>query len=327
MERFRAYVVREKDGKFTGRIEEKDRSELPEGDVLIKVRYSSVNYKDALSASGNKAVTRNYPHTPGVDAAGMVVESKDDRFSPGQTVVVNGFDFGMNTSGGFQEYIRVPVDWVTPLPSTLSAREAMILGTAGLTAAQSVDELLRTIAPKDGPVLVTGATGGVGSVAVALLHRTGFTVHAVSGKAEAAFWVGGLGAGAALGGDGLLDVSWCPLVKGGNAGGLDTVGGPLLASALKRVRYGGVVTACGNVGGAEFTTTVYPFILRGVRLIGIDSVQQPIAYRERLLKLLGQEWRLPKLDEMAEIRPLDALPEVVGQLLAGTHRGRTVIAF
>lgn len=327
MERFRAYVVREEDGKFTGRIEEKDRSELPEGDVLVKVRYSSVNYKDALSASGNKAVTRNYPHTPGVDASGMVVESTDGRFAPGQTVVVSGFDFGMNTSGGFQEYIRVPADWVTPLPSTLSAREAMILGTAGLTAAQSVDELLKTIAPKDGPVLVTGATGGVGSVAVALLHRIGFTVHAVSGKQEAADWLKELGAEAVLSRDELLDDSGRPLLKGEYAGVIDTVGGPLLASALKRVRYDGVVTACGNVGGAEFTTTVYPFILRGVRLIGIDSVQQPIAYRERLLKLLGQEWRLPKLDEMAEIRPLDALPEVVEQLLAGTHRGRTVIAF
>lgn len=321
---FKAFVVREQEGELTGALEQKQIADLPAGDVLIRVDYSCVNYKDALSVTGNRGVTKQYPHTPGVDAAGHVVSSTDARFQEGTAVVVNGFDFGMNTSGGFQEYIRVPGDWITPLPDGLTAFEAMVYGTAGLTAAQSVEELLQRVKPDDGPVLVTGATGGVGSVAVALLLKLGFTVHAVTGKEAEADRLKQAGVTEVLSRQSFLDETTRPLKKGSYAGIIDTVGGPLLASVIRYVQYGGLVTTCGNVGGAEMTLTVYPFILRGVRLIGIDAVQVPVSERTRLWEHLADDWRLP-VQEWVETKSLHDLPDVVSSLLDGTHQGRTVI--
>ena len=321
---FKAFVVREQDGEFTGTLETKHIADLPEGDVLIRVDYSCINYKDALSVTGNRGVTKEYPHTPGVDAAGHVVTSTDPRFQEGEAVVVNGFDFGMNTSGGFQEYIRVPGDWITPLPDGFTTFEAMAYGTAGLTAAQSVDELLQRVKPEDGPVLVTGATGGVGSIAVALLLKLGFVVHAVTGKAAEADRLKREGVAEVLSRQSFLDETARPLKKGIYAGIIDTVGGPLLASVIRYVQYGGLVTTCGNVGGAEMTLTVYPFILRGVRLIGIDAVQLPIAERVRLWHQLTNDWKLP-IRERVETKSLREIPDVVASLLDGTHQGRTVI--
>ncbi len=323
-ETFKAFVVREQDGEFMGALETKHIADLPEGEVLIRVDYSCINYKDALSVSGNHGVTKEYPHTPGVDAAGHIVTSTDPRFQEGEAVVVNGFDFGMNTSGGFQEYIRVPGDWITPLPNGVTTFEAMAYGTAGLTAAQSVDELMQRVKPEAGPVLVTGATGGVGSVAVALLLKLGFTVHAVTGKEAAADRLKQEGVTEVLTRQSFLDETTRPLKKGTYAGIIDTVGGPLLASIIRYVQYGGVVTTCGNVGGAEMMLTVYPFILRGVRLIGIDAVQLPIAERVRLWHQLTNDWKL-SIRERVETKSLREIPDVVASLLDGTHQSRTVI--
>ena len=323
-ETFKAFVVREQDGEFMGALETKHIADLPEGEVLIRVDYSCINYKDALSVSGNHGVTKEYPHTPGVDAAGHIVTSTDPRFQEGEAVVVNGFDFGMNTSGGFQEYIRVPGDWITPLPNGVTTFEAMAYGTAGLTAAQSVDELMERVKPEAGPVLVTGATGGVGSITVALLLKLGFTVHAVTGKEAEADRLKQEGVTEVLSRQSFLDETTRPLKKGTYAGIIDTVGGPLLASIIRYVQYGGVVTTCGNVGGAEMTLTVYPFILRGVRLIGIDAVQLPIAERLRLWRQLASEWKLP-VGEWVETKGLQEISNIVTSLLEGTHQGRTVI--
>ncbi|WP_368915601.1 YhdH/YhfP family quinone oxidoreductase [Exiguobacterium acetylicum] len=321
---FSAFVVREVDGSYEGNIETKHVDDLPEGDILIRVTHSCVNYKDALSMSGNRGVTKSYPHTPGVDAAGYIEQTTDERFHIGQAVVVNGFDFGMNTSGGFQEYIRVPADWVTLLPESIRPLEAMQYGTAGLTAAQSVDELLRIVSKDAGPILVTGATGGVGTIAISLLIRLGYTVHAVTGKRVEQDRLLKKGVAKVLDRTTFLEETDRPLKKGLYAGVIDTVGGPLLASVIRFVQYGGVVTTCGNVGGAEMTLTVYPFILRGVRLIGIDAVQTPIAYREELWQRLASDWQVDLASEV-DIKTLNDLPEITEALLTSRHRGRTVI--
>ncbi|OAI84091.1 quinone oxidoreductase [Exiguobacterium sp. KKBO11] len=321
---FSAFVVREVDGSYEGNIETKHVDDLPEGDILIRVTHSCVNYKDALSISGNRGVTKSYPHTPGVDAAGYIEQTTDERFHIGQAVVVNGFDFGMNTSGGFQEYIRVPADWVTLLPESIRPLEAMQYGTAGLTAAQSVDELLRIVSKDAGPILVTGATGGVGTIAISLLIRLGYTVHAVTGKRVEQERLLKKGVAKVLDRTTFLEETDRPLKKGLYAGVIDTVGGPLLASVIRFVQYGGVVTTCGNVGGAEMTLTVYPFILRGVRLIGIDAVQTPIAYREELWQRLASDWQVDLASEV-DIKTLNDLPEITEALLTSRHRGRTVI--
>ncbi|WP_149428032.1 MULTISPECIES: YhdH/YhfP family quinone oxidoreductase [Exiguobacterium] len=321
---FSAFVVREVDGSYEGNIETKHVDDLPEGDILIRVTHSCVNYKDALSMSGNRGVTKSYPHTPGVDAAGFIEQTTDERFHIGQAVVVNGFDFGMNTSGGFQEYIRVPADWVTLLPESIRPLEAMQYGTAGLTAAQSVDELLRIVSKDAGPILVTGATGGVGTIAISLLIRLGYTVHAVTGKRVEQERLLKKGVAEVLDRTTFLEETDRPLKKGLYAGVIDTVGGPLLASVIRFVQYGGVVTTCGNVGGAEMTLTVYPFILRGVRLIGIDAVQTPIAYRQALWQRLASDWQV-NLSSEVDIKTLNDLPEIAEALLTSRHRGRTVI--
>ncbi|WP_214806158.1 YhdH/YhfP family quinone oxidoreductase [Exiguobacterium sp. s46] len=321
---FSAFVVREVDGSYEGNIETKHVDDLPEGDVLIRVTHSCVNYKDALSMSGNRGVTKSYPHTPGVDAAGFIEQTTDERFHIGQAVVVNGFDFGMNTSGGFQEYIRVPADWVTLLPESIRPLEAMQYGTAGLTAAQSVDELLRIVSKDAGPILVTGATGGVGTIAISLLIRLGYTVYAVTGKRVEQERLLKKGVAEVLDRTTFLEETDRPLKKGLYAGVIDTVGGPLLASVIRFVQYGGVVTTCGNVGGAEMTLTVYPFILRGVRLIGIDAVQTPIAYRQALWQRLASDWQV-NLSSEVDIKTLNDLPEIAEALLTSRHRGRTVI--
>ncbi|WP_214725149.1 YhdH/YhfP family quinone oxidoreductase [Exiguobacterium sp. s143] len=321
---FSAFVVREVDGSYEGNIETKHVDDLPEGDILIRVTHSCVNYKDALSMSGNRGVTKSYPHTPGVDAAGFIEQTTDERFHIGQAVVVNGFDFGMNTSGGFQEYIRVPADWVTLLPESIRPLEAMQYGTAGLTAAQSVDELLRIVSKDAGPILVTGATGGVGTIAISLLIRLGYTVYAVTGKRVEQERLLKKGVAEVLDRTTFLEETDRPLKKGLYAGVIDTVGGPLLASVIRFVQYGGVVTTCGNVGGAEMTLTVYPFILRGVRLIGIDAVQTPIAYRQALWQRLASDWQV-NLSSEVDIKTLNDLPEIAEALLTSRHRGRTVI--
>lgn len=325
---FDALWITETDAKtFERSIIERSTDELPDGEVLIKVDYSSLNYKDALSASGNKGVTRAYPHTPGIDAAGTVAESASADFREGDAVLVTGYDLGMNTPGGFAGYIRVPAAWVVKLPEGLSLQQSMILGTAGFTAALSVQKLLHAgLQPAQGEVLVTGASGGVGCIGVALLAKLGYRVVAGTGKPDAHDWLRGLGAQEFLSRKELVDDSSRPLLKSRWAGVLDTVGGTVLATALKSTRYGGCVSCCGLVASPRLDATVFPFILRGVDLLGVDSVEIPMAPRLALWQRLAGEWRLDGLEALMTEVDLMALKETwIDKILRGQVRGRVVV--
>jgi putative YhdH/YhfP family quinone oxidoreductase len=323
---FDALVVREADEDFARQVEKRTLADLPPGEVLIRVHYSSLNYKDALSASGHKGVTRSYPHTPGIDAAGLVEASDSDEFRPGDEVIVTSYDLGMNTPGGWGQYIRVPAGWVVPLPDGLTLRESMIYGTAGFTAALSVHALqTHGVAPDQGEILVTGATGGVGSLAVGILAQAGYRVVAASGKPDAEPFLRGLGAGEVIPREQVLDTSPRPLLRGRWAGVVDTVGGEYLATALKSTQYGGAVTCCGLVASADLPTTVYPFILRAVSLLGIDSQNCPMDLRRRIWQKLAGEWKLAKLDGLASKCSLQGLEPEIVRILEGQQKGRVVV--
>ncbi len=324
---FKALVVYEAEkNTFTRRIEECDTSRLPENEVLIQVKYSSLNYKDALSATGNRGVTRSYPHTPGIDAAGTVIESSNSGLTPGDDVIVTGYDLGMNTHGGFGQYIRVPPEWVIRLPKGLTLRQSMIYGTAGFTAAQSVLRLIDYgITPEQGTVLVTGATGGVGSIAVSLLAKSGFQVIAATGKADQKSFLTGLGAAEVISREETSDTSDRALLRGRWAGVVDTVGGNTLSTVIKSTGYRGAVTTCGNVSSGDLHTTVYPFILRGISLLGIDSANCPHGIRLHLWEKLSQEWKLEKIDQLATEIPLADLSNHIDLILQGKLKGRTIV--
>lgn len=324
---FRAIQVYEKEPKvYEKSIIERQISDLPEGEVLIKVKYSSLNYKDALSSIGNKGVTRNYPHTPGIDAAGIVASSTSDSFKVGDEVIVTGYDLGMNTSGGFGEYIRVPAEWVVPCPKDLSLRESMIYGTAGFTAALSVYNVVQSgIQPDQGDILVTGATGGVGSMAISILSKIGYDVLAATGKAHERAMLQSIGAKDIVDRKELSDDSGRPMLKGRWASVIDTVGGITLATAIKSTMYGGTVTCCGNVSAHEFTSSIYPFILRGVRLIGIDSVQCPMDLRTEIWKHLATDWKIDSVKNSITEVSLEGLQERIDLMLDGKHVGRTIV--
>ncbi len=324
---FSALVVREQDGgAFRRSIEARRIRELPPGDVLIRVAWSSLNYKDALSATGNRGVTRRYPHTPGIDAAGTVEESSCGSFRPGDQVICMGYDLGMNTAGGFGQYIRVPAAWVMALPAPLTLEESMRIGTAGFTAAQCVHRLLELgLEPDRAPVLVTGATGGVGSFAVALLARQGFSVTAVTGKESEHPFLERLGADTVIGRDRAAGGRARMMLRERWAGVVDTVGGAILAAAVKACRYGGVVTCCGNAASGELPLSVYPFILRAVTLAGIDSASCAMARRRRIWHLLAGRWRLDNLEDLSRVVPLSGLDAAITAMLNGGVRGRIVI--
>ncbi len=288
--------------------------------------YSSLNYKDALSANGNRGVTRRYPHTPGIDAAGTVVESQDPSIRPGDEVIVQGHDLGMNTPGGLGQFIRVPAHWVVERPIGLSLLESMMLGTAGFTAAQCVQRLLDAgVTPVQGEILVTGATGGVGSIAVGLLAREEFTVVAATGKLDHQEFLHALGASEVIDRAELDDMSGKALLKGRWAGVVDVVGGNPLATAIKSTKPGGFVTACGNAASGDLSLTVYPFILRGVSLLGIDSADCSQDMRRRIWRQLAGPWRLPTLERLATMCRLDELDGHIEHMLAGRHTGRIVV--
>lgn len=324
---FQAMVVTETaPGQFQRAIVTRNLSDLPPGEVLLRVRYSSLNYKDALSASGNRGVTRCYPHTPGIDAAGEVMESGSPDFSPGEAVIVSCYDLGMNTPGGFAQYIRVPAKWIMPLPAGLTLRESMIYGTAGFTAAQSVDRLERhPVLPEQGKILVTGATGGVGSMAVAMLSLSGFSVAAATGKPEQEQFLRDLGAQDIVSRENSIDRSGRMLLKEKWAGVIDTVGGEMLATAIKSTRYGGAVTCCGNAASPDLPLNVYPFILRGVSLIGIDSAECPMAVRLPIWEKIATTWRLPNLERLTTEISLKELDRHIECILQGKQRGRVVL--
>ena len=327
MTAFNAFWVEKTDDGFTHSIVERSTDDLPEGEVLIKVAYSSINYKDALSARCLPGITRKYPHTPGIDAAGSVVSSSSPDFKEGDEVICIGFDLGMNTPGGFGEYIQVPAGWITPLPVGLKLRESMVLGTAGFTAALCVEKLERMgAAPSDGPVIVTGATGGVGSVAVALLARAGYEITASSGKAGKTEYLKSLGAANVIGRDELQEESSRPMLATSYAHGLDTVGGSILSNVIKSLNYGGSVAICGLVASPAFQTTVLPFILRGVNVLGIDSVELPVDQKTATWNRLASDWKLDSLDDMAREIHLEGISEAVDQIFAGQISGRTLVS-
>jgi putative YhdH/YhfP family quinone oxidoreductase len=324
---FQALVVSEtEDNQYIREIKTRTLAELPEGEVLVRVRYSSLNYKDVLSAIGNKGVTKNYPHTPGIDAAGVVEESQSPDFQPGDEVIVASYDLGMNTPGGFGEFIRVPAAWVVKRPEGLSLRESMIYGTAGFTAALSVLRLMSGGVKADqGKILVSGATGGVGSVAVSILAQEGYQVTAVSGRQETWDYLQELGAREMISTEEATDTSGRPLLRDRWAGSIDTVGGPLLATTIRSAQYGGVVTCCGNVASPDLPLTVYPFILRGVTLIGIDSQNCPMPTRVQVWQKLAQKWKVPHLERITTETDLAGLNEQIDLILNRQHRGRTII--
>lgn len=324
---FKAMLVSETETKeFHREIVTREIKDLPEGDILINVKYSSLNYKDALSATGNPGVTRNYPHTPGIDAAGFVVESNDDNLRAGDKVLVTGYDLGMNTSGGYGEYIRVPASWVVKLPENLSLRESMIFGTAGFTAALSVYKLVNSgVKPQDGDILVTGATGGVGSTAVSILNKLGYSVIGATGKTHEKEMLLEIGAKDIVDRKEIDDDSGRALLKGRWAGVIDTVGGNILATAIKSTNYGGSVTTCGNVSSHEFSTSVYPFILRGVTLFGVDSVQCPMDTRLNIWEKLSLDWKPDNLNDNVDEVSLEGLIEKIDVILEGKNKGRTIV--
>ena len=324
---FRALVVSKTDEKtFTREITERSISDLPEGEVLIRVHFSSLNYKDGLSCIGNPGVTRNYPHTPGIDASGKVTESSDSQFKTGDSVIVTSYDLGMNTSGGFGEYIRVPADWVVPLPEGMTFKEAAIYGVAGFTAALSVDALQKHgVNPEHGEIVVTGSTGGVGSVSVALLSLLGYTVVASTGKKEESEFLQDLGAAEIISREEVNDELNKPLLRERWAGGVDTVGGNTLATLLQAGKRGGAIAATGLVASSELSTTVFPFILRGVSLLGIDSGFTPTKLRREIWNKLAGVWKFPQLEKLTIDCTLEGLNPEIDKILAGGQRGRVVV--
>ncbi len=324
---FKAMVVTQtEEGAFARQITTRSLDDLPAGDVLVRVHYSSLNYKDALSASGNKGVTRSYPHTPGIDAAGVVAESSSAQFKAGDQVIVTSYDLGMNTSGGFGQYIRVPAGWVVPLPEELTLRESMCYGTAGLTAALSVFQLeLHGISPAGGPVLVSGATGGVGGIAVAILAKLGYTVAAVNGLVDRSDYLKSIGATEIISIDDASDQSGRPLLKGRWAAGVDTVGGRILATTIKSLNPNGVVVSCGNAASPDLPINVFPFILRGAALIGIDSQNCPMPPRVHAWQKLASQWKIPTMEEVVTQIALEDLSQRIDMMLNRKHKGRVVV--
>lgn len=323
MTEFLAYRVEENEESHSADWQWVEESVLPEGDVLIEVVYSSVNYKDALSASGNKGVTRQYPHTPGIDVAGRVIEDKSGKFQSGQEVVLFGYDLGMNTCGGYGQKVRVPASWVLEKPTELTLAQSMAWGTAGFTAALSVEKLLRTgAAPAKGAIAVTGASGGVGSVAVALLAKLGFEVVAVTGKPNAADWLKEIGASDVIARDDLMAFAAKPMAKPLYQGAVDTCGGDMISALLPVIQHSGAVTTCGMVAGAGFKASVFPFILRNVDLLGVDSVEIPLQHKQSVLNKVANEWRLDVLEQLTTDIGRAELPAVLDQVLNGKGQGR-----
>ena len=327
MSTYKAFEVREEtEKKFVGAIVEKSALELVEGSVSIEVHYSSVNYKDALSASGSKAVTREYPHVPGIDAAGTVLASTDSNFAVGDEVVVTGYDLGMNTAGGFGQQVTVPGGWVTKLPVGLSLHDSMVLGTAGLTAGLCVNKLLLNgITPEAGKVLVTGATGGVGIIACALLVKLGFEVVASTGKLAETAKLTALGVSEVISREAFSEENPRPMLKESYAAAVDVAGGATLVNVIKSLSYGGSVAACGLVDSPALSATVLPFILRGVNLLGVDSVELPLDQKQQIWNLFANEWALTDIDSLAETIVLAELPAVLAKVLAGGAIGRYVL--
>ena len=320
---FKALVSSEIDKKFISEVKTRKIEDLPEGKVLIKVNFSSLNYKDALSANGNKGVSRNYPHTPGIDAAGIVEFSEVDRFKKGDEVIVTGYDLGMNTSGGFSQFIRVPEEWVVLKPAEISLSESMALGTAGLTAGLCVRKLLNHgIKPEMGKVFVTGATGGVGIVAMMLLSKLGFEVTAITGKMDSKELLMEYGASEVASRQDFDQKLLSPLQKSIFVGGVDAVGGDVLSNLLCSTSQRAAIACCGMVNGTDLNTSIFPFILRGVSLHGVDSAETELSIKEEVWSNFSNDWKLNELENNIKEIGLSDLPKEIDTILKGQQIGR-----
>ena len=301
---------------------------MPDNDTLIKVKYSSLNFKDALSASGNKGVTRKYPHTPGIDAAGVIEESSGNKFKPGDEVIVTGYDMGMNTFGGFGEYIKVPQEWIIKKPKNISLSESMAFGTAGLTAGLCLRKLLaHGLKPDDGDVFVSGVTGGVGIISLMLFKKLGFNVTAITGKLDQKEFLLNLGANEVIDRKTLdLDLI-SPLQKPLYSGGIDAVGGKILSNLICSTSQRAAIACCGMVGGLSLDTSIFPFILRGLSLFGIDSAESLIDVKEEIWNNFSSNWKLENIDENIKDISLDELPGEIDKILKGNQIGRVRVVY
>jgi putative YhdH/YhfP family quinone oxidoreductase len=328
MAAFNAYRIFEENGKSIGRFVELSLDDLDPGTVVIRTHYSGVNYKDALAATGAGKVVRRFPCVGGVDVSGVVESSQDARFKAGDQVLVTGYDMGVAHDGGFAEYVRVPADWVVPLPVNLSLFDAMALGTAGFTAALAIHRLEQNeLTPDKGKVVVTGATGGVSSLAIRMLSQLGYHVVAMTSKASEQEYLRALGASEILL---RSDIDWTskrPMEKAQWAGALDSVGGDTLAWLTKSMLQNGAIASYGNAGGLELHTSVFPFILRGIKLLGVDSAATQMPLRKQMWQRLAGDLRLDRYDQIAHRIALADLPDVCARLIAGVSHGRSVVEF
>ncbi|WP_375102639.1 acryloyl-CoA reductase [Paenibacillus sp. RS8] len=326
-ESFQALVVDKTESSFSVAVKPVTLEELPAGEVVIKVAYSSVNYKDGLASIPNGKILRSYPFIPGIDLSGIVVSSTDERFHEGQQVIATGYGIGVSHFGGYSEYACIPAAWITPLPEGLTLREAMIYGTAGLTAGLSIQALEDNgIVPDKGKVLVTGATGGVGGSAIAMLSTKGYSVVASTGNAEANDYLKGLGAEEVISRREVTGSSTKPLEKQQWQAAVDSVGGNSLAAILSKISYRGSVAASGLTGGTSVPTTVLPFILRGVNLLGIDSVECPASLREKVWTRMATDLKPAQLENLVDREvTLNELPQALNDILQGNTRGRVLV--
>lgn len=322
---FKALVVEKHNDQYIRSIKKKSINDLPDGDLLVKVKYSSLNYKDALSAIGNKGVTKNFPHTPGIDAAGVVVQSNNSDLKVNDRVIVTSYDLGMDTDGGFGQYIRVPSNWALRLPAELSMQESMILGTAGLTAGAGILKITEQVKPKDGKIIVSGATGGVGSLVVNILSKIGYQVSAITGKENEKAFLTSLGATEIISRNEFENLPDRPLLKADFAGGFDTVGGVILQNIVKSVDQWGIVVNCGNAASPKLNTTVYPFILRGLTLTGIATQNYPMPQRIKVWNKMAKEWKPDKMMDLFTEISLDELDHKIDLILQGKLKGRTIL--
>ena len=322
---YSAYYVEENDGVFSSSISRLELEKPADGFVQIKVSHSSLNYKDALSASGNKGVTRNYPFVPGIDAAGTITDANSSQFSEGDEVIVTGYDMGMNTPGGFGEFINVPATWVVKKPNNLTHLESMSIGTAGLTAAASVFKIHESAMESDLPVLVSGATGGVGSIGVMLMSKLGKEVSALTGKSSSVDFLKSIGATNIILRDEYLEAPAKAMERPLFSSAIDTVGGKILSKMLAQISPHGVVACCGNVAGIEVNTTVFPFILRGISLCGIDSAESPLDFKISIWEKFANEWKLD-LSTSTKIIAKQNLQQEIDLILQGGQEGRVVIS-
>ena len=323
---FKAFIVSKKeDGTFQYSFGEKSIDDLPDGDLLIKVEYSSLNYKDALSASGVFGITKKYPHTPGIDVAGIIEKSENPSFTPGTKVIVTGFDLGVNTSGGFAEYIRVPSTWVIRCPENLTTKQSMMIGTAGLTAGLCIAKIEQQLSLDSLKVIVSGATGGVSSIAIKILYNLGAKVTGITGKNNEEKFLKEIGCSEIIHRQEFIKSTRLPLNKGLYDAAVDVAGGNILSCIIASMKYNGIITACGNVAGPKLETTVFPFILRGNQLVGIDSATSSIKLREQVWNNFSSIWELNDLHRICKTISLNDLPFEIKKILQGKQIGRILV--